>query len=554
MIELPDGEMILGRELIAELGGGADPSVSRRHGRIFAKDGVHYVQDLGSRNGVLLSGRRVEGAMPLIAGDQIEIGAHRFAIATRGAESARDLYAAATIAATKSGAPERLRLVYELAGMLEDPGRPESIAARLIAIFERVLSPAEAQVLWALDDSTRAFDKKSLEEVLNSGRVLRKQSGTETAALALPFGIEPEGVVLLVAGERRLNDDDVAFVSAAVTLASSALARARREAALSLQASEEIVGASETLLRAKRKIDLIAPHAELSVLLIGETGTGKELFARRLHLLSGRPGPFVPVNVAALASELLESELFGHAKGAFTGADRARAGYIEMAHGGTLFLDELGEMPLTVQVKLLRVLQERKLNRVGETRAIAVDLRLITATNADLEAKMRTGTFREDLYYRVAEQQTRIPPLRERSGDIEILAHTFIEKIRRQRATSVRSLEPEALEVLRLYSWPGNVRQLEGTIRLAMIHAAAEGASSIGVEHLDERLREAAPVPRIEGPLGKELENAERAVVVKALRATKGNKRAAARQLGMSINTLRNRIDRYEIAATEYAE
>jgi transcriptional regulator with PAS, ATPase and Fis domain len=295
-------------------------------------------------------------------------------------------------------------------------------------------------------------------------------------------------------------------------------------------------------------------------LLIGETGTGKELFARRVHHKSGRAGPFVPVNMAALPADLLESELFGHVKGAFTGATQHRTGYVEHASGGTLFLDEIGEMPAALQAKLLRMLQEKKMNRLGDVRALEVDVRIVAATNASLTQKIQAGAFREDLYYRLAGKEIRLPPLRERAGDIGRLARVLLERVRANLGGRALRFGEEALAALSRYSWPGNVRQLESTVRLAAIHAAADGAAEIDVDHLDERVRIAADAPPITSQGGanamsfiEELAAAERAIVVKALRAARGNKREAARLLGFSINTLRDRLLRYSIRDDEVA-
>jgi DNA-binding NtrC family response regulator len=260
----------------------------------------------------------------------------------------------------------------------------------------------------------------------------------------------------------------------------------------------------------------------------------------------------VALNVAALPSELLESELFGHTKGAFTGAASSRTGYLEFAAGGTLFLDEIGEMPAPLQAKLLRVLQERQMSRVGDPRPVDVDVRMVAATNADLPGKISAGVFREDLYYRLAGKEVRIPPLRDRPRDIPLLVSAFVRRNLGRTPRPVRAANPEALKILERYSWPGNVRQLEGTVRLAVIHAAAEGANEIRPEHLDERVRGIASARVAPASLVEELAEAERRIVVKALRAAGGNKREAARLLKWSINTLRDRLDRYGITGNEY--
>src|SRR5690606_19678790 len=217
------------------------------------------------------------------------------------------------------------------------------------------------------------------------------------------------------------------------------------------------------------KVEQVAPTSS-TVLLRGETGTGKELVAHAVHINSPREGkPFVRVNCAALAPGVLESELFGHEKGAFTGAVARRPGRFELADGGTLFLDEVGDLPMEVQIKLLRALQEREFERVGGTETISVDVRVISATNRDLEAMIDTGAFREDLYYRLNVFPIHLPALRERTGDIPILVDHFIGKFARSAGKRVSGCTPEAMEKLQSYTWPGNVRELENIVERAMI-------------------------------------------------------------------------------------
>lgn len=542
-----DGELVLGRELIAALGGGTDASVSRRHGRLVVRGDDVFVEDLGSRNGTFVNGARLDRTSRLEPGDSIEVGGHRFVFGPTE-DSAEAVYAAATRAATRATAPERLRLVYALTQLVDEPRGPRAIARKLEETLAVALPSAEVLVRPrdALTEALWEFGPRVLTvKVVDGGEMVRQGN-----AVVLPLGAgpAPDGVVAVRGPGRPPSAEDIQFCATAAALAARAIARAEQSARSTVGDPDAIVGDSSVMQAALRRLDTVAEHADLSVLLIGETGTGKELFARRLHTRSGRSGPFVPVNVAALPSELLESELFGHVKGAFTGATEARIGFVERAHGGTLFLDELGEMPLGVQAKLLRVLQERVIHRVGDPRPVAVDLRLVAATNADLEAKMKLGTFREDLYYRVADQQTRIPPLRERGEDIERLARAFLERSRGRTTPEVIDIEEDALARLRAYEWPGNVRQLEGTIRLAVIHAAAEGSAHIGPEHLDERVQGAERPIEANAPWARQLADAERNILARALAACGGNKRETARQTGLSINTLRKRLDKYGIA------
>lgn len=234
-------------------------------------------------------------------------------------------------------------------------------------------------------------------------------------------------------------------------------------------AEDGIIGQSRRLRSVLQEVSLVAA-TDTTVLILGETGTGKELIARALHLRSARArGPFIRVNCAAIPSSLLASELFGHEKGAFTGALQRRLGRFESAHGGTIFLDEVGELPMDAQVMLLRVIQERELERVGSSRPIAVDVRIVAATNRDLQAAVAAGTFRQDLFYRLSVFPIHMPPLRERLEDIPLLVDYFVTRYSRQAGKLFRSVRPETLELLQSHDWPGNIRELQNVIERAVI-------------------------------------------------------------------------------------
>jgi transcriptional regulator with PAS, ATPase and Fis domain len=281
-----------------------------------------------------------------------------------------------------------------------------------------------------------------------------------------------------------------------------------------------------------------------TVLICGETGTGKELFARRIHGTSlRRDGPFVSVNCAAVAQTILESELFGHARGAFTDARSERTGLFERASGGTLFLDEIGEMPLEMQVKLLRALQERKVRPVGSNVESSFDARIIVATNRDLEEEVRQKRFREDLYYRVNVVRLSLPPLRERAEDVAELAKHFLARYTRDHRS--HDLSSEALEKLTRYRWPGNVRELQNCIERAVALAQFD---QIGVDDLPEKIRDYR-MSRIsvESNDPAELlpmEEVERRYILKVLEAVGGNKTLAAQVLGFDRRTLYRKLDR----------
>jgi two-component system response regulator HydG len=282
---------------------------------------------------------------------------------------------------------------------------------------------------------------------------------------------------------------------------------------------------------------------------MGESGTGKELIARAIHDRSSRAsGPFVALNCAAVPPNLIESELFGHAKGAFTDAKTSRTGLFQQANGGTLFLDEIGELPLEMQPKLLRALQEREVRPVGATADIPFDARLITATNRDLESEVEGGRFREDLLYRVDVVRVELPPLRGRGRDVLLLAQSFMERFARRSGRDIRDIEPSAAERLLAYDWPGNVRELENCIERAVAlcpgHTiTAQELPSKVREYESERLLLAADEPG-EMPT---LEELEKRYVKQVLKAMGGNKSQAAKVLGLDRRTLYRRIEKYGI-------
>ncbi len=304
------------------------------------------------------------------------------------------------------------------------------------------------------------------------------------------------------------------------------------------------VGKNRLFLDVVRLAETVAP-TDSTVLITGESGTGKEILARYIHQLSERAdGPFISINCGALPENLLESELFGHVKGSFTGAVRDKQGLLAAACGGTFFLDEVGEMSPALQVKLLRAIQEREVVPVGATDAESVDVRIVAATNRDLEQEMRRGSFRSDLDYRLNVISLHIPPLRERRDDIPLLADHFLARMAQQRETERCSLAAEAVTALRAYDWPGNVRELENALERAVIVARGQ---AIGLTALPARISEpgAAPLVGEEPPANPTLEVIERAYIAWVLRTEGGNKARAAEILGIDPSTLYRKINRY---------
>jgi len=310
---------------------------------------------------------------------------------------------------------------------------------------------------------------------------------------------------------------------------------------------DNIVGRSDAMREVFGTVERVAP-TRATVLLCGESGVGKDLIARAIHHHSPRDGrPFVKINCTALPENLMESELFGYEKGAFTGANTTKPGKFEQADTGTVFLDEIGDVPASVQVKLLRILQEREFERLGSNKTRHIDVRVLAATNVDLRAALEQGTFREDLYYRLNVLPINIPPLRERKEDIPFLADHFVKKLRKDLGTAAQSISDSAIQRLLEYHWPGNVRELENVIERSMVLAT----NSI-LEAEDIKL-DLAPKPRIAAgtdgflPEGMTLDDFERSIIREALHRTNGNKSQAARLLGLTRNALRYRLSQMGI-------
>ena len=299
----------------------------------------------------------------------------------------------------------------------------------------------------------------------------------------------------------------------------------------------EIIGSCASMLEVFKTVERVA-STDISVLVTGETGTGKELVARAVHSGSARKdGPFVVVNCGAIPENLIESELFGHVRGAFTGAVATRAGKFQQADGGTLFLDEVGELPLALQVKLLRALQEKVVMKVGDTKPEHVDIRVVAATNRDLEAEMRDGNFREDLFYRLNVINVHLPPLRERGDDILVLAKYLLAKYTEEYASKVKGFTPNALIAIRKYDWPGNVRQLENRVKKAIVMC---DKTLVGVEDLD-MLPEASPPIQT---LAQAREEFQRRYILEILERNNGNRTKTAQDLGVDPRTIFRYLER----------
>ena len=322
---------------------------------------------------------------------------------------------------------------------------------------------------------------------------------------------------------------------------------------------EHIIGNSRSMRELFQQVRMAAP-TRVTVLIQGESGTGKELIANAIHQNSDRKrSRFLPINCAAIPGNLIESELFGHEKGSFTGAEKAHPGKFEQATGGTLFLDEIGELSLDLQAKLLRVLEERVVTRVGGTQPIPVDVRIVTATHRDLLQMVSEGKFREDLVYRLKVVELRIPPLRERLDDIPLLAQAFVTQFNREHGKQVKRLSPELLRMLSTYSWPGNVRELRNIVERMVIFCVED---ELRAAHLPHDFKTGyAPLPVAQTLPGRmrlagndsiqALDEMERQAIFRALQENAGNKTQAARVLGIGVRTLHRKLKEYSIQDEE---
>jgi two-component system, NtrC family, response regulator HupR/HoxA len=380
---------------------------------------------------------------------------------------------------------------------------------------------------------TAYTDVDSLMDAINTGRIYH----------FIPKPWDPNELLVVVrrAVERVALAEENARLKDELELAYNALRREAAEARARPLDFERLIGA-QTGLRGAVELARRVLDGDTTVLLLGETGTGKELFARLLHDNGPRrAAKFVAQNCGALTESLLESELFGHARGAFTGAAAERRGLLEEADGGTMFLDEVGEMSPAMQLRLLRVLQEGEVRRVGASSPRKVDLRVIAATNADLEAEVQAGRFRRDLYYRLNVFPIRLPPLRERPEDIPALAEHFLRLYRQRARRAVPSISPEALRCLRGYPFPGNVRELENEIERGV--ALADDGRPLEVEHLSDRVRGDVALPVAPTTLNEAIEQLKRRMIEDALREC-GSKTRAAERLGLTRQSLQQMLRR----------
>ena len=424
--------------------------------------------------------------------------------------------------------------------------------------------------VYAADDAKSAMDLLEAEnfDVLLTDFRLPGDDGLKLIARAKSLSKPPICILMTAYGSEELAvdamkrgaDDYVAKGRLQIDELEMRIARALRQQNLETEnvslrrqldtqfGMENIIGKSPTMKEIMEVVQQVAP-TRATVLLTGESGTGKEVFAKAIHQLSPRvKQPFVAVHCAALSPTLLESELFGHEKGAFTGAHERRIGRFEQAQGGTLFLDEIGEVDAAIQVKLLRFLGERTFERVGSNKTITADVRLIAATNKNLEELVKAGIFREDLFFRLRVVEIHLPPLRERKGDIPLLAQRFLREFSEENKKNVNEFTTDALETLMNYSWPGNVRELRTAIEHAVVLCRGE---KISVRDLPPSARAAnAPVAVSAKALtGNDMtvKEAEKQLIMRALQETSGNRTLAAEKIGMSRRTFHRKLHVYHL-------
>jgi transcriptional regulator with GAF, ATPase, and Fis domain len=419
----------------------------------------------------------------------------------------------------------------------------------------------------ALSDSTGGISDSIVRQVLDTGRPLIVSDALSdtlfgksesvvalqlSSVMCVPLLSQGQVVGAIYVGSNRVKhlfershlDLLTIFASQASLILQNALLvsalRADKEKLsqeLGTKRFGEIIGSCPSMLECFRKLQKVAT-TDISVLITGETGTGKELLAREIHRRSHREGgPFIIINCGAIPENLIESELFGHVKGAFTGAIASRPGKFQLADGGTLFLDEIGELPLNLQVKLLRALQERVVTRVGDSRPEKVDIRVLAATNRNLEEEIRAGRFREDLYYRLNVVNLTNPPLRDRGEDVIIIAKALLSKFADELKSSVRGFSPAALAAIRRYHWPGNIRELENRIKKALVLC---DNALLSPDDLD--LGERAQLPIL--PLEKAKEEFQRRYVLEVLERNHGNRTQTARDLGVDPRTIFRYLER----------
>ncbi len=561
VVELADGaEVTFGRSRAATILVDHE-SVSRLHARVRRRGDVVEVEDLGSRNGTRVDGARIAAATALGHGSELAVGP---ATATLGATS--PIAARGRVADAETF---EARLAAELDRVTRYHRRAAVASLRVVGG-----AGGDDEVIDALAALVRPMDLLAELGGDHFALLAPELSRDELEAVVRRFIEEAKALGSDVRAGLAVAPDDGVSPDELIGASRSALRAAKSPGALmhppprAPVAAADLVVVDPAMRHLYATLERIAA-ASITVLVFGETGVGKELVVEKLHRASPRKEqPLIKLNCASLPETLLESELFGHERGAFTGADRRKVGFFEAAHGGTLFLDEIGEMPLTLQAKLLRVLERKMITRVGGTQELPVDVRVVAATHRDLDAEVRAGRFREDLYFRIAGFTVHVPALRDRPADLLPLAEHFLRKVAAESNVATPKLDDDTRAALLRHEWPGNVRELKNAMERALV---LQTSGVVSPEHLPERVTrglpasasalakpfaEAAPgAPGASGASGgpgapgdgkfrKQLALIEHAAIVEALEATGGNQTHAAQRLGISRRTLIYKMER----------
>jgi DNA-binding NtrC family response regulator len=564
VLDLPEGtEVTVGRSRGATLSFPDDERLSRIH-VILRREGEQVaVEDKDSRNGTRVNGHPVSGAGRAAAGDAIEAGTITLLVARRAPrrhavvepESVLDdCLQAEVFRATRYTRPLSLL-------MLRLEGPPEAIDEALDRIagdirpMDRLATYSEREVALVLPETAAPGGRAIAERVLQDARSTPGVTAAAGLATLPESGRSPGALVEAARTALRLarRGDPVGGFAIAPRLARPL---ETVDDAGKAEGDPEAPTANDPRSQQTFQLARRVAATPITVLLLGETGAGKEVVAELIHRSGPRASkPFVRLDCASLPPTLLESELFGHERGAFTGADRRKVGYFEAAEGGTILLDEIGELPSSLQAKLLTALERRVVCRIGSTDEIPIDVRIIAATNRDLEQEVKQGRFREDLYYRLAVFTIFVPPLRDRPGDILPLAGRFARGFAAELGHPVPHFTADARAALESYTWPGNVRELRNAVERAVVLTPDGG---IGLDALPEAVRARAPRPpaglmpnrvELDGHVPTQLMQIERAAVVAALDACGGNQTQAARRLGMSRRSLIYKMERFGLKA-----
>ncbi|HSK02060.1 MAG TPA: sigma 54-interacting transcriptional regulator [Kofleriaceae bacterium] len=542
VVEVPDGgHLTIGRSRNATVHVESE-RVSRIHARVTRHGNVLAVEDAGSRNGTWVNGAAITGAQVLASGDEIVVGPATIVVGiTSRVDDRPRIHGGGRLEERLAAEVDRGLRYHRVFGLLMV--RVEGAAPEVEAAIDRLssrLRPMDLAAEYAPNELAVVLPELDPAAAAETARALvaaARKRGTDDA---------PVSVVAGLAAFPGHGTTMGALISRA--RAAIASARGRTSGAIGTPPDEapggaDVIVEDPQMQRVFELVHKVADHP-ITVLVCGETGAGKEVVAAAIHGASRRrAAPLVRVNCASLPEGLLESALFGHEKGAFTGADRRAQGFFEAAHGGTLFLDEIGEISAAMQAKLLRVLEQRRFTRVGGTDEIEVDVRVVCATNRDLEAETRRNAFRLDLFYRISAFTILVPPLRDRPGEILRLAELFIRQLVATRRPP--ALAPAAAAAVRRYPWPGNVRELRNAIERAVV---VHTGDTIELEDLPDHVREAAAAHGDDGStvdIRDHVASLERKAIDAALAACNGNQTEAARRLGISRRTLIYRMEKH---------